>query len=292
MISLVHLKYFRDAALLGGIGPAAKRNFVSPSAVSQAIKSLESYLEAELLEHAKNQFVLTVQGKVLLERCHSVFAAAENLEDEIKSSQGSMKGDVVFATQQSIAHYVLPDFVSKMSADYPDIKPKIRLATTDVVHNWVVDRTIDFGLSVDNFGEHNLMTIPLYKGSFVFIEGAHLPKKSNKERAFVLPGETTRESKAFKSDFQKRFNQAPNVLLEIKSWGVIKRLAETGFGVGLVPDYLVRFDRNKTVREVKMDLPKITYAINAYYCRKRQKLTRQSQAFLEELERFMAQLKH
>jgi DNA-binding transcriptional LysR family regulator len=292
MISLVHLKYFRDAALLGGIGPAAKRNFVSPSAVSQAIKSLESYLEAELLEHAKNQFFLTAQGKVLLEHCHSVFAAAENMQDEIKSSQGSTKGDVVFATQQSIAHFVMPDFIARMSTDYPDIKPKISLATTDIVHNWVMDRTIDFGISVDNFGEHNLMAIPLYRGSFVFIEGLELPKKQNKNRGFVLPGETTRESKAFKSNFEKQFKQAPNVLLEIGSWGVIKRLAETGFGVGLVPDYLVRFDRNKTVREVKMDLPQVTYEINAYYCRKRQKLTRQSQVFLEELESFMAQLKH
>jgi DNA-binding transcriptional LysR family regulator len=79
-------------------------------------------------------------------------------------------------------------------------------------------------------------------------------------------------------------------LLEIKSWGVIKKLAETGFGVGLIPDYLYKFDRNQTVREVSMDLPKISYSINAYYCKKRQKLSRQSQAFLSGLEAFMARL--
>lgn len=290
MLSLVHLKYFRDAALLGGIGPAAKRNFVSPSAVSQAIKSLESYLDAELLEHAKNQFVLTMQGRLLLEKCHSVFASAESLEDEIKSSKGLMKGEVVFATQQSIAHYVLPEFVTKMNADFPEIKANIKLATTDVVHSWVVDRTVDFGLSVDNFGEHDLMTIPLYKGEFIFVEGMNLPKKLDKHRGFVLPGETTRESRAFKSDYQKIFKKRPHVLLEIKSWGVIKKLAETGFGVGLIPDYLVKFDRNQTVKEVKIDLPKISYSINAYYCRKRQKLSRQSQAFLSGLEAFMSSL--
>ena len=287
MLSLVHLKYFRDAALLGGIGPAAKRNFVSPSAVSQAIKSLESYLDAELLEHAKNKFVLTLQGKLLLEKCHAVFASAEILEDEIKSTKGSMKGEVIFATQQSIAHYVLPGYITQMKAQYPEIKANIRLATTDVVHNWVVDRTVDFGLSVDNFGEHDLMTVPMYKGSFVFVEGSQLPKNIDKHRGFVLPGESTRESRSFKVDYQKRFEKAPNILLEIKSWGVVKKLAETGFGVGLIPDYLFKFDRNQTVREVSMDLPTISYSINAYYCKKREKLSRQSQAFLAGLEAFM-----
>ena len=290
MMSLVHLKYFRDAALLGGIAAAAKRNFVSSSAVSQAIKSLELYLDAELLEHAKNQFVLTAQGRILLDRCHSLFAAAENLEDEIKSSKGSMKGEVVFATQQSIAHYVLPNFIAKMRAEYPDITPNIKLGTTDVVRQWIVDREIDFGLSVDNFGEHDLMTIPLYEGSFVFVEGAQLPKKKKLDQGFILPGQTTRESKTFKANFQKRFNKSPQVLLEIKSWGVIKKLAETGVGIGLVPDYLVRFEPRETVREVNIDVPKINYAINAYYCRKRQKLTRQSQAFLTELEVFMRRI--
>ena len=290
MLSLVHLRYFRDAALLGGIGPAAKRNFVSPSAVSQAIKSLESYLDAELLEHAKNQFVLTAQGKVLLEKCHAVFASAETLEDEIKSTKGSMKGEVIFATQQSIAHYVLPGYITEMNAQYPEIKSNIRLATTDVVHHWVVDRTVDFGLSVDNFGEHDLMTVPMYTGSFIFVEGRHLPKKIDTHRGFVLPGEYTRESRVFKAGYQKKFQKAPNILLEIKSWGVIKKLAETGFGVGLIPDYLYKFDRNQTVREVSMDLPKISYSINAYYCKKRQKLSRQSQAFLSGLEAFMARL--
>ena len=291
MLSLVHLKYFRDAALLGSLGAAAKRNFVSPSAVSQAIKSLESHFDVELLEHAKNQFVLTAEGRLVLDHCHLVFTAAETLEDELNSAKGSLKGEVIFATQQSIAHYLLPGFITEMKTRYPEIRPNIRLATTDVAHQWIQDRTVDFAISVNNFGDTDLMCLALYHGSFVFVEGVNVPKKLGKHRGFILPGETTRESKTFKSNYQKVFGKPPNVLLEIKSWGVIKTLAETGFGVGLIPDYLIRFDQNPSVREVKIDLPTVSYSINAYYCKKRQKLSRQSQVFLAGLEDFVGRLR-
>jgi DNA-binding transcriptional LysR family regulator len=61
-ISLTHLLYFRDAANLGSVAAAARKNFVTPSAVSQAIKNLESTFSVKLLGHNKRTFVLTDEG--------------------------------------------------------------------------------------------------------------------------------------------------------------------------------------------------------------------------------------
>ena len=83
---------------------------------------------------------------------------------------------------------------------------------------------------------------------------------------------------------------APNIQIEIKSWGVVKRLAESGLGVGLIPDFLIAFQPKSALKEVKTSLPPINYSINAYYAKNRQKLSRQSQFFLDRLESFTKNL--
>lgn len=291
MLSLSHLKYFRDAVILGGIGAAAKRNRVTPSAISQSIKSLESHFDVDLLEHAKNQFILTNQGRTLFEQSHGIFTATDVLEDEMKASKSGLKGDVRFATQQSIAHYFLPRFLVDVAATLPNIKPQIQLGTTDVVSEWISDRSVEFGLSVDNFGEHNFNSVPIYEGHFVFVESKALPPKINKHRGFILPGGVTRESRTFRLEYKRVFGNEPKVAIEIPSWGVVKKFSETGLGVGLIPDYLKNFERNSLLREVNLDLPKIKYSINAYYSPYTNRLSRQSQTFLDELGRFVSRLK-
>lgn len=290
-LSLIHLRYFRDAVLLKGVAAAAKRNYVTPSAISQAIKSLESHFETELLAHAKNQFILTNQGRILFENCHQVFAATESIEDEIRLAQSGLKGEVNFATQRSIAQDLLPPFIAHMHLKYPDLRPKIMLGTTDIVGQWISDRTTEFGISVDNFGEHDFLTTPIYEGRYVFVGAKESKRGRNRVEAFLLSDPKTREARTFKNDYQNRFGHEANVLLEIKSWGVLKRLAESGMGTALIPDFLIKFDSNQKLREVKLDLPRMTYRINAYHSRQRQRLSLPCQVFLKELGIFFEKMK-
>jgi len=290
MVSLAHLKYFRDSALSGGIGAAAKLNRVSPSAVSQAIKSLESYFEVELLEHAKNRFILTPQGKSLLQHSHSVFSATETLEEEMKPDTGAPKGEVLFATQQSIAHYILPGFLREFKNAFPLVRPTLKIGTTDVVKTWLDNRTIEFGLSVDNFGEHDFFALPLYRGEYIFIESKTGKENKRHEKPFLLPGAYTKETKSFKSDYLKKFQKPPEIALEVKSWTIVKKLAEVGMGIGLVPDFVLTFDSYHGVKRVNFDLPKIEYSICAFYPHRKHRLSRPSRIFLEAFENYLKTL--
>lgn len=284
--SIHQLMYFRDAVLLGVVGASAERNRVSPSAVSQAIRALESHFEMELLEHARNRFVLTADGKLLLESTHSVFGAIEELEERVSASRNMIMGEVMMATQQSIAYSLFPKFLGELQLSHAGVRPNIQLGTTDVVHQWIESRKVEFGISLDNFGDHNFQSVTIYRGRFVFVASKTIRKWDQPELAFILPGETTRESRAFKSNYKKLTGRAPHVPIEIKSWGVVKRLAESGLGVGLIPDYLLRFDQKSDLKTIKTDFPAIEYEINAYYTKDRGKLPRQSQFFLDRLKDF------
>lgn len=290
MISLNHLKYFQDAAVLHSLTAAAKRNRVSTSAVSQAIKSLESYFNVELLQHSRNRFTLTPEGTALLERSYDLFAANQTLEDELKSDKNAAKGSVSFATQQSIAHHILPQFMAVMYKNYPDLQVHLKLATTDTVKTWLQTNEIEFGISVDNIEQHDFVSVPIYKGQFIFVE-SNRKKQDPKSRRFITPGASTKEAMMFHKNYRAHFGVPPQIQMDVKSWGVVKRFAELGIGTGFIPDYLLQCETQSTgLRTVDLGLPTIDYSINAFYYGKRAKLSKNCQLFLDSLETFMKEL--
>lgn len=291
MISLNHLKYFQDSAVLHSLTAAAERNRVSTSAVSQAIKSLESYFNVELLQHSRNRFALTPEGKALLERSYELFAANQILEDELKSGKNAARGSVSFATQQSIAHHILPRFMAGMYKSYPNLQIHLKLANTDTVKTWLQTNDIEFGISVDNIEQHDFVSVPIYKGQFIFVESNRKKLDPKLPRRFITPGASTKEAMIFHKNYRASFGEPPQIQMDVKSWGVVKRFAELGIGTGLIPDYLLQCETQSSgLRTVDLGLPAIDYSINAFYYGKRAKLSKSCQLFLDSLETFMKEL--
>lgn len=63
--SLLSFKYFIDVVETQGFTPAAKRNFVSQTAISNSIKNLEKELKVQLIDRSTSHFQVTLAGKNL-----------------------------------------------------------------------------------------------------------------------------------------------------------------------------------------------------------------------------------
>lgn len=59
---LRQLKYFQSVVRLNSFSEAAEENFISQSAISQQIQSLERELGFKLIERKKRSFTLTPAG--------------------------------------------------------------------------------------------------------------------------------------------------------------------------------------------------------------------------------------
>src|SRR5438045_176762 len=102
-LNLNQLKYFFDAATEQSVAKAAKLNFVSQPAVSQAIRKLGESLSAPLLVHGKNRFQLTEEGNLVFKKCQEIFTKVSDMCNDLKSSQHDFTGALRFATSQSVA---------------------------------------------------------------------------------------------------------------------------------------------------------------------------------------------
>lgn len=233
MKNISHLRYFYDAARLGSIRQSAQINFVSPSAVSQSIKSLEEELDCKLLVHRRNNFQLTEEGEKLLERLPEFYDSLEELKSYVQSGSRH-EGDVVFGTQASLAHAILPEFLLNMATRYPGLIPEFRLGTTDMVRSWLRQGDVRFAVTLDHGSYENATVIPIGSGKFVGIE-----KKSRcLDKKYIVTSPTPELIELEKTWFKQKKTPLP-VKMRVDSWGVILRLVQVGMGRGFVPEYLL-----------------------------------------------------
>ena len=277
MFSLWHLKYFRDAVDKKSLAAAAKQNSVSASAVSQAIKSLEEQLGCELLRHGKNQFEVTEQGKLAYEHGGEILLRIDHLRSGISETQGKPKGKISFATQHSIATTFLPNALVKLRRLYPELIASFSTQTREGVRDLVLQRQIDFAISVDNIEFSGLESHTVGAGEFgCFL---HRSIKFTPDLPFLLSGETP-DTVRLRQAFSKTFKCELKSSMEVKSWTVIRELALKGLGIGFVPCYIVSPEDGKFLQKIPGLRLKVPYEICIYHL-KQLPLTRNAKAFVD-----------
>ena len=81
------MKYFAAVVECSSFTEAAERCYISQSAISQQIRSLEKELGVELVNRSNRLLSLTAAGELLLEEGAELLSAADRLEMKLKSME-------------------------------------------------------------------------------------------------------------------------------------------------------------------------------------------------------------
>ena len=138
------LQAFEAAGRTGSFQAAASELFVTPSAVSHQIKSLESYLGTELFERKTRRIELTLLGRAYLA---SVSGAFMNIEVATQRAKvGRASGELKIAVAPAfLDRWLLPRF-GDFTNRYPDIELDIHNSTGVIDFNYAdIDLAVYFG---------------------------------------------------------------------------------------------------------------------------------------------------
>lgn len=279
-MNLYKLKYFYDAATLGSVTQAAEKNFITQSAVSQAIKSCEEEIGAKLVMHKKNSFELTDEGKVVLESCKTVFSELHNLKINAVNAKKSISGELRLAATNSIGLTFLSDKIAQMSKKYPQLKITLKLGNSQQVKDYLYSKEADLGFILDEDDMDDFQSTEIKKGQFLLVSNNSKCDDKIPEQLLI-----TRQSKIevrhLKDEFEKRYKKQFKIQMELFSWEIIKKLSLSGVGIGFLPDYVVESElKQKKLFSTCSKLKKFEYRLLAISLKKRS-LSRNSQAFLE-----------
>jgi LysR family transcriptional regulator, transcriptional activator of the cysJI operon len=248
------LKTFCDLIETRSFSKAAALSFVSQSAVSQQVKSLEQRFEQRLIERGGAQGVTpTEAGRIFYAECKEILERFIALEERMRAKSAAIAGSIKVATVYSIGLHELPPYVKRFIKAHPQVKVNIEYSRTDKVYEACLNNTIDFGIVALPLRRPNLAVIPFRDDKLVIVcNPEHKLARRHRVSVEALAGE---DFIAFERDIPtrktidrilKQRKVEVNRVMEFDNIETIKRSIEVGIGVSILPETAVANEvRNK-----------------------------------------------
>ena len=229
----------------GSFTLAAKNLFLTPSAVSHALKELEQRVGCLLLDRRRKKVVLTQAGEHLL---HYAERILREMSDACSSLEHLGKWGVDrlrIAASAAFCEYILPDVLAEFYRDYPDshliIEPSDTLDAIELVRTGKVDLAI----TVEPKNERELEFHPFFTDELAFfVASSHpwakakqaIPAQISKQRWVLYK----RNSYTFGliEEYFLREKIVLNLMIELGSVDAIKEVVKRGLGAGILAPWV------------------------------------------------------
>ena len=266
-ITLKQLRYFEAVARLGHFGQAAEVCAVTQPALSMQIKELEAVLGAPLLERAPRQVRLTGFGELFLARAQKILREVNALEDlarlaMARTSGAQMAGRLRIGVIPTVAPYLLPKVISRLTMIYPGLDLTLRETVTPRLLQELHDGRLDCALVALPVSEPGLEEFVLFSEAFVLVRAqadadrpVPDPAALREMRLLLLE-----EGHCFRDQalsFCEISPAVPRDMMEGSSLSTLVQMVGAGIGVTLIPQMAVRIEtRSAEVAVARLPVPR------------------------------------
>jgi DNA-binding transcriptional LysR family regulator len=259
MLDVKRLRILREVAQRGSFSGAADSLYLSQSAVSQQIATLEREVGMQLLDRTREGPKLTDAGRVLVSHADAAIARLEEAERELAAIAGIEGSELRLASFPSASATVLTEAVSTFHRRYP----KVRLAVADAepevslpqLRGGEIDLALTFDYpSIPTEGERDLdRTLVLTESMRVC-----LPKDHELAAKPVVPlaeladtlwlcGSRPSSCGVVVMEACRQAGFEPQVGFESDDYNVMQGFIAAGLGVTLLPDLALPTLRSELV---------------------------------------------
>ncbi|MEG0557047.1 MAG: LysR family transcriptional regulator [Comamonas sp.] len=148
-MTFTQLEIFSVLAQVGSFSRAAAALGITQSAVSHAIKQLETELGVSLLSREGAGTVLTPVGSKLLTRANDILQQKQALHQEAGYERGIARGTLRIASfGASSSLQLLPALMLEYQQVHPLVEVQIDEAVDAVVVQWLLERRVELGFVV------------------------------------------------------------------------------------------------------------------------------------------------
>jgi len=148
MIELRQLRYFVTVAEELHFGRAAERLHMTQPPLSQTIAALETMLGTPLFLRNRRQVELTAAGAALLPEARRMLLEAAELPQLVRRAAAGEAGRLSLAFVTSADYSVLPPFLRRYRAAYPQVHVTLQESTSDLQVDDLLRARIDAGLLI------------------------------------------------------------------------------------------------------------------------------------------------
>jgi LysR family hydrogen peroxide-inducible transcriptional activator len=260
-LTLKQMRYFQALALHGHFGRAADTCAISQPALSMQIKEMEHSLGTALFERSARQVRLTCFGEAFSTRVRDILRAVDELGDLARAAGGGVVGRLRIGVIPTIAPYLLPQVIGKLSDANADLVIQVRETMTHRLIEELADGRIDTAIVALPVSEPSLTEVALFNEDFVLV-------RSNVDADLPVPNATMlqdmrllllEEGHCFRDQalsFCSMPSARPREGLDGTSLSTLVQMVGAGLGVTLLPEMAIRVEtRSAPVSIATFDAP-------------------------------------
>lgn len=258
-------KVFYYVATSLSFSEASKHLFISQSAVSQSIKTLEKKLGQPLFIRSTKKVQLTPAGKLLLKHVEPAMNLIQRGETQLLDSSLLGLGQLHIGASDTICRYFLVPYLKQFHKKFPNVPIKVTNATSlscvDLLEKGKVD------LIVTNFPNTNLnhsyiqKTVCNFRDVFIanpsyfHLKQQELTLQELQQYPILMLDRKSTTSEFLHNLFlQHQLELIPEI--ELSSNDLLIDLARIGLGIAFIPDYcLTRESKELFILHTKEKMP-------------------------------------
>ena len=263
-INLELYKVFYYVSTTLSFSEASRQLFISQSAVSQSVKTLEKKLNQTLFIRSTKKVVLTPEGELLLQHVKPALQLLDEGES-LLSGDNLLKGQLRIAASDTVCRYFLIDYLQKFHQMYPDVRIKITNSTSigcvELLEKGQADLIV---CNYPNSRLGSLFRIRILKEfQDIFVANTdYFPVHTvqTKLQELLKYPILMLSQKSTTSEYLHEAFAAHNLKLlpevELNSNDLHLDLARIGLGIACIPDYMLKENDHLTPLSLKEPLPK------------------------------------
>ncbi len=235
-ITFKQIEVFVAITKLGNMTQAASALFLTQSACSMALSSLETQLGGALFDRHGKKLILNERGKLLFPKAANIITQLSELQDlmTVKKTK-TVTGNLIVGASTTIGNYLLPEIIGTFITTHTQTKITLRVDNTEHIIQQLLKFNIDIGFIEGNCYADEMEVIPWKKDELIVIASPKhaLAKKKNitieelHNAKWILrePGSGTREK------FEEAMGKKIRPFLELGHTEAIKKAVHLGYGI-------------------------------------------------------------
>ena len=233
----------------------SKQLFISQSAVSQSIKTLEKKLDRQLFIRSTKKVALTPAGEILFKHVEPAVNLIMRGEDQLQDDAITASGQLHIAASDTICRYFLIPYFKKFHQKFPDINIRVTNATSiacaDLLEQGKVDLIVCNHPNMRLSGATISHTVARFKDVFCGnpncfdLSRPMTMRELSRFPLMTLEKHSTTSEFLHKLFLRQQMEFLPTIRLT--SNDLLIDLAKIGLGIAFVPDFCVRKESKNLV---------------------------------------------
>lgn len=246
--SLRQLQYFVAVAAQGTVSGAAQNLSISQSAVTEAIKGLETDLGVELFERHSRGLLITHKGHQFLRHATKILSDVSDARRSFSDEREVTGGTLQLGVTSLVAGYVLSDLLARYRRAYPGVEVSAIEDNGDYLEHLLVGGELDVAvIVVSNLRDRMALQTEILEVSpyRLWLPLGHRLAAAESIAIGDLASEpvimlTIDEIEESTAKLLSAMGGKPRIAFRTRSVEAVRSLVATGAGVALLPDLVYR----------------------------------------------------